>query len=155
MVSTATFFGLGASQIVVLDTYHKFMYTTLHCDFQSDYHMQLIQVAKLTQNDCAFLISHSGKNKEFIRIANILLENNVPIIGMTSYRDSPLDKISDITLFSVAEETKYRPEVMSAMIAQITLIDSLFMIYSIADNQKNSAVRRQVRSIIKDTRSEL
>ncbi|MGO2083036.1 MurR/RpiR family transcriptional regulator [Vagococcus sp.] len=150
---TVTFFGLGASQIVALDAYHKFLRTTLQCNFQSDYHMQLMAAAKLDKNDCGIIISHSGRNTEMMRIGQILSDNNVPIICITSHIDSPLAKLANITLLSVAEETNYRPETMSAMIAQLSIVDCLFMIYSMADNKLNKVIREQVREVIQDTRA--
>lgn len=146
------FFGLGGSQIVALDAYHKFMRTSLDGEYQSDYHLQLMLATKLTEHDCAIVISHTGRNREILQLCELLQENQVPIICITSYASSPLAKIAKVTLLAFAEETSYRSEAVSAMQAQFSLVDSLFMLYSVANFSNNSQARKKIREAIKKTR---
>lgn len=146
------FFGLGGSQIVALDAYHKFLRTDLDSHFQNDYHMQLMFAAKLTPQDCAIVISHTGRNRETMQILKVLQKNQVPIIAITSYAASPLAKDSAVALIACAEETSYRSEALSAMQAQFSLVDTLFMLYSVAKYDENNLIRQKVRDTIKETR---
>lgn len=146
------FYGLGGSLVVAMDAYHKFMRTSLPCEFQIDYHLQLMSAAKLTKNDCAVIVSHTGRNHDTLRLCEILVENEVPIICITSYAGSPIAKLSKCSLIAVAEETEYRSEAISAMQAQFSLVDSLFMIYSVAEYKENEVARKKIRQIIETTR---
>lgn len=148
----AAFFGLGGSQVVALDAFHKFIRTSLPCEFQNDYHMQLMLASKLTSKDCAIVISHTGRNQEILHLCELLKENHVPIICITSYAASPLAQAAKVALIAFAEETAYRSEAMSAMQAQFSLVDCLFMLYSVTNYEANSRVRQKIRDAIKETR---
>lgn len=148
---TCGLFGLGASAVMVLNAYHRFIRTSLNCGYAIDYHMQLMNAGRLSKKDCALIVSHTGKNKDVLRIVEILKENHVPIISITSNASSPLAKKSDIVLVSVSEETKFRPEAVSSMISQIMLIDTLFTLYAIKIDH-DVAYFKRIREIVNTTR---
>ncbi len=62
------FFGVGGSEIVAADAYHKFLRSPISVVHSADYHIQLMEAALLTPEDCALLISHTGKSKETIEL---------------------------------------------------------------------------------------
>lgn len=144
-------FGLGGSYVVLLNAYHRFIRTSINCMLSSDFHMQLMNAANMTSDDCALIVSHSGKNTDILRIVKLLKQNNVPIIAITSNASSPLANQSDITLISISEETKYRPEAVSSLVSQMTLIDSLFMGYALKVDD-NPEYFTRTRATINDTR---
>lgn len=137
---------------MVLNAYHRFIRTSLECRFSFDYHMQLMNAGKLTKEDCALIVSHTGKNKDILRIVDILKANKVPIISITSNASSPLAKKSDIVLISISEETKFRPEAVSSTISQMMLIDTLFMLYAVKIDS-DSSYFEQVRDVVNTTRT--
>ncbi|MFP3156046.1 MurR/RpiR family transcriptional regulator [Lachnospiraceae bacterium ZAX-1] len=149
---TFALFGLGGSSVITLEAYHKFLRTPLNCCYNQDFHMQLMQAAKMTEKDVALIVSHTGRNKEVLKIAQILKEKKIPIICITSYPGSPLATLSTVALVSIAEETTYRPEAVSSMVAQLALVDSLFLIY--ANHQKAGTLDtiKKIRNVIRDTR---
>ncbi len=63
------FFGVGGSEIVATDAYHKFLRSPIATSHSTDYHIQLMEASLLTEKDCAVLISHTGQSKETIHIA--------------------------------------------------------------------------------------
>lgn len=150
--NTLALFGLGGSSVITLEAYHKFLRTPLKCFFNQDYHIQLMTAATLNENDVALVVSHTGRNKEVLEIVSILQGNHVPIIAITSSPSSPLAQNSNVTLLSIAEETNYRPESISSTVAQLTIVDALFLIY--ANHQKADAVKtiEKIREVIKTTR---
>lgn len=150
--TTCGFFGMGGSAVVALNAYHKFLRMPIHCFHHEDFHIQLMQAAKMTAKDCAFVISHTGRNKDTMELINVLKKNNVPIIGITSYAGSPLAQASDIALISISEETFYRPEAISSVVSQLSIIDTLFLIYGIKMKTKAQKSIDKVREIIQETR---
>ncbi len=148
---TCGIFGLGASQVVAMSAYHRFTRSSLECMFVQDFHLQLLNVARLTPDDCALIISHTGNNKDTFRIAEIAKHNKVPIITITSNLTSPLAKISDVVLLSVSDETNFRPEAVSSLVSQITLVDALFIMYSIKIDNSEEYLRK-LRKVIQATR---
>ena len=70
-----TFFGVGGSNVVAYDAYHKFLRSPLHCQYATDYHIQLMQASLLDENDCAVIITHTGLTKEALQIAETAKKN--------------------------------------------------------------------------------
>lgn len=150
---TIAFFGLGASSIVAQDGFHKFLRSDKKPYYIADYHMQLMAATKLTAHDCAVVISHSGENKDTLQIISELKKNDVRIIGITSYGNSTLTNLVDVCLLSISDETKYQNEALHAIIAQISLVDTLFLITAVHDEKQTSNVFKEIRHTINRTRT--
>ena len=144
-------FGLGGSYSIIQNALQRFIRTSLECRVYNDFHTQLLSCSRLTNEDCALIVSHSGRNIDIMRIVDILKKHNVPIITITSDITSPLAKQSDVVFSSISEEIKYRPEALSSTISQLMIVDTLFTLYSLkVDHEKNHF--KEVRSIINSTR---
>lgn len=144
-------FGLGGSYSIIQNALQRFIRTSLECRVYNDFHTQLLSCSRFTNEDCAFIVSHSGRNIDIMRIVDILKKHNVPIITITSDITSPLAKQSDVVFSSISEEIKYRPEALSSTISQLMIVDTLFTLYSLkVDHEKNHF--KEVRSIINSTR---
>lgn len=144
-------FGLGASSVMVQHAYHRFFRTSINCSQATDFHMQMMTAGKLTDKDCALIISHTGRNKDILRIVEILNERHVPIISITSNAASALAKKSDAFIFYISEETKFRPEAISSVTSQMMLIDTLFTLFSLRIDNSEEYFER-IRKIVNTTR---
>lgn len=144
-------FGLGASRIIGEAACQRFLRTSLDTRFFSDYHMQLMLSGTLGKEDCALIISHTGKNKDILRIADILSENKVPTIVITSCASAPLVRKCDVFLFCVSEETKFRPEAISSSISHLMLVDTLFTLYA-TKVDSDPEYFTKIRKIVNSTR---
>lgn len=147
------FFGIGGSSIVAFNAYHKFLRTPLDVIAHPDYDIQLMQAVKLGKKDAAVVISHSGRNKDTLLIAQKLKENGVKVIAITAFSDSLLAKNADLVLLSLAEEINFRSESMSSLIAQITIIDTLFTLVGSQLSAPTQNVVDTMRNVIEETRS--
>lgn len=148
------FFGLGGSSAVALDSFHKFLRTPIQCRYISDYHMQLMNAGLLTKKDCAFIISHTGLNKDTISIAKRAKESGAKVIVLTSYPLSPLAKLADIVLISTAEEITWRSESLSTRLSQLCIMDALFVLIMFNDETKANDSLRKIRHAISYTREQ-
>ncbi|CAH1853012.1 MurR/RpiR family transcriptional regulator [Convivina intestini] len=146
------FFGIGGSSIVAFNAYHKFLRTPLNVVSHPDYDIQLMQAVKLTDQDAAIVISHSGRNEDTLLIAQMLKEHGVPTIAITSFFDSPLTHLADLVLLSLAEEVNFRSESMSSLIAQLTIIDTLFTLVGSQLPKETQIVVDNLRQVIEETR---
>ncbi|MDD3367224.1 MAG: MurR/RpiR family transcriptional regulator, partial [Sphaerochaetaceae bacterium] len=75
MMSTAQrvyIFGLGGSNIVAQDAFHKFIRMGLNCVMAEDYHLQLMLASQSSKECVALLFSHTGTNMDTIAIAHEL-----------------------------------------------------------------------------------
>lgn len=145
-------FGIGGSSIVTLNGYHKLLRTPLNVQQHPDYAIQLMQAVRMNHQDCAVVVSHSGRNRDTLNIAAKLKENDVPIIAITSFANSPLAKLADICFVSLAEEVNFRAESMSSLIAQLTIMDSLFTLVGSRLGQDSQHVLEDIRNAIDETR---
>lgn len=146
--NVVSFFGIGGSHAVAQDMFHKFLRTPVHCQNVSDYHLQLMNASLLTPKDCAFIISHTGTTKETLEIAKAVKVTRAKIVVMTSYPSSPLTEYADIVLSCTAEETSYRSEALTSRIAQLAIIDSLFVLVMFRNQEKANESLKKIRTVI-------
>jgi len=142
------FFGSGGSGIIAMDGYHKFIRSGIPVLFNSDSHIQLMSASLLTEKDVAILISHSGTTKDIIQVLQILKGNGVKTISITNFAKSPLSEGADIALYTVAEETDYRSEALSSRIAQLSILDSLYVNVMIAKKEASQESLHKMRKAI-------
>lgn len=146
------FYGLGGSSIIAMDAFHKFARTGIEVFASIDYHFQLVSASRLTENDVAVIISHSGSNKDAIQILKTAKQNGAKTIGITGYPKSPIGLETDIPLFTCSEETEYRSEALSSRIGQLSLIDALYVNVMILNKNKAKKSLKKVREAIAKTR---
>lgn len=151
MINTSNrlfFFGVGGSEIVATDAYHKFLRSPISVFHSSDYHIQLMEAALLTPEDCAILISHTGKSKETIHIAEASKNAGAKIIVVTSQANSPLAKLGDVVFISISEEIEFRSEALASRISQLSIMDSLYVIFMFLNRKESQESIAKVRRVI-------
>ncbi|WP_425807758.1 MurR/RpiR family transcriptional regulator [Desulfitobacterium sp. Sab5] len=121
------FYGLGGSAPVAMDAYHKFVRVGIPCIALTDPHLQVISARLLSPKGVAFGISHSGSNKDIVESLKAAREAGALTICLTNYPKAPVTKVSDICLISSSRESHFRSEAMSSRIAQLSIIDTLFV----------------------------
>ena len=121
------FYGLGGSAPIAMDAYHKFMRVGIPCVALTDPHLQVISARLLKPGAVVFGISHSGSNKDIVESLRVARLAGATTICLTNYPKSPVTKESDICLISSSRESHYRTEAMSSRIAQLSMIDTLFV----------------------------
>ncbi|MEE2577607.1 SIS domain-containing protein, partial [Pseudomonas aeruginosa] len=65
-------------------------------------------------------------NKDVLDAVKTAKSLGAGTIGITSYQKSPLTQISDVVLYTSTRETAFRTEAMSARLAQLSVIDTLY-----------------------------
>ncbi|ERL65356.1 MurR/RpiR family transcriptional regulator [Schleiferilactobacillus shenzhenensis] len=145
-------YGLGASNLVALDGYHKFLRTALPVAYAADFHMQLMSITHLTKRDAAVVISHSGEDRDALALTAIASQHHVPLIVITGAPHSTVAKQAAVVLVAVAEESQYRPEALHALIAEMTLMDTLFMLSALRTGSQTAPLYQEIRAVIDQTR---
>ncbi len=119
--------GLGGSNIIACDAYHKMIRTGLVCQYSGDYHMQLMLASQGRRDDVALLISHTGSGHDTLALAEELKANGCRLIVMTSNPRSPLAKATDLVIAVNAGRSSVVAESFSARITTLVLIDVLYV----------------------------
>jgi DNA-binding MurR/RpiR family transcriptional regulator len=145
-------FGFGGSNILALDGFHKFIRTGLSVSAQSDSHLQLMSASQMKEGDVAILISHTGQTKDILDIFETVKEHNVTTIGITGFTKSPLSKRVDIPLYTLSDETDYRSEALASRIAQLSLLDALYVNVMMALEESGKQSIQKMREAIRTQR---
>ena len=146
------FYGNGGSGIIAMDAQHKFIRTGLRSTSYSDAHLQIMSASQLSSSDVAVLISHSGTNKDMLRVADIARDTGATTIAITNLATSPLSKKVDIPLYTVSQETDFRSEALASRIAQLSLVDALYVNIMIARKEKSKHSLQLMREAISSKR---
>ncbi|MBM6967770.1 MurR/RpiR family transcriptional regulator [Pseudoramibacter alactolyticus] len=119
-------YGVGASGAIALDAYHKFGGIGLDVCTYPDPHLMNITCSHAAPDDLMLAISHTGESNEVLHAVRIAKERGVTVIGLTSFTNSTLAKLSDLYLLSSTNDKKYHSEAMASRIVQLTIVDILY-----------------------------
>lgn len=120
-------YGVATSSIVAQDFYQKLIRIGKNCTAFADSHMQITSASTLTSSDVAVAVSYSGETPETIDALACAKDAGAFTISITSYRSSAISALADITLYSSSLEEGMRRGDMASRIAQLHIIDILFM----------------------------
>ena len=118
------FFGLGTSGSVARDAENKFFRFNLPVSFHDDVLMMRMLASTGSAGDVFFVISHTGRTKEIIYIAEIASNNGATVIALTS-SSSPLTAVSSIALEVDVPENTDEYMAMTSRIVHLVVLDVL------------------------------
>lgn len=142
------FYGNGGSGTIALDACHKFVRTGITTNAYIDSHLQIMAAAQLKKGDVAILISHSGLNKDILDVLDVAKENGAFTIAITSFAKTPLSERVDVPLYTVSEETEYRSEALASRLAQLSIIDALFVNFMKERKEETNLALQKIRKAI-------
>jgi RpiR family transcriptional regulator, repressor of rpiB and als operon len=129
------FYGLGGSAQIARDVSHKFLRIGLRSQVFDDAHMMMMSASLLGEGDVAIAFSHSGSTSAVIDAIKLARKNGARTIAVTNYADSPVAKLVDVVLCSTAQNSPLLGENATARIAQLNLLDALFVATAQRDRQ--------------------
>jgi DNA-binding MurR/RpiR family transcriptional regulator len=130
-------YGFGASAFVAFDLQQKLHRIGLTCFAWNDTHIALTSAAVLTDADVAVGISHTGSTAETVEALRVARETGATTVALTNFPRSPITEVADHVLTTAARETTFRSGAMASRIAQLTVIDCLFI--GVAQHHVDSA----------------
>ncbi len=81
----------------------------------------------LGPSDVALGISHTGASRDVTDALARARSHGATTICITHRPSSPITKVSDVVLVTAAQQTAFRSEASSSRIAQLTIIDTLYV----------------------------
>jgi len=120
--------GLGGSNAVAQDAWHKLVRTGIPCEAPMDFHLQLMVASQALPGSLVILFSHTGSNTDTLALADEAKRSGATIVVVTSQPKSPLARKAEIVLVSKTPRVRYVSEAWSARIAQLALVDSLYVL---------------------------
>lgn len=146
------FIAAGGSAIVAEDAVNKFLRIGIPAYMYPDSNMQRMMASVLDAQDVAIAISHTGMTLSTIETLGIAREAGATCIVITNYGRSPVQKYSDITLYTSSMETSYKGEALSSRIAQLTLLDTLMTAVSFRNDAYYYGNLQKTRKALEDTK---
>ena len=144
------FFGVGASSIVALDAQYKFMRINMDASMYFDTDMQLTAASNLGEGDVAIGITNSGRTIDTVKALKIAKGNGAKTICITQFGDSPVLEYADVRLHMAVVESNFRSGAMASRIAQLSIIDALFV--GVARKRYNQVIDylEKTREVVSD-----
>jgi DNA-binding MurR/RpiR family transcriptional regulator len=121
------FYGLGGSAQIARDVAHKFLRVGIRAAVYDDSHMMAMSAGLLGPGDVAVAFSHSGRSAGVVEAAQLARGNGAAVIAVTNYEAAPLAEIADAVLCSAAQGSPLTGENAAARIAQLNIMDALFV----------------------------
>ncbi|WP_127503855.1 MurR/RpiR family transcriptional regulator [Actinoplanes solisilvae] len=120
-------YGVGASAFVAGDFQQKLHRIGRIAYAWSDTHVALTSAALLDERDVAFGISHTGTTTDTIDAFAEAGRHGARTVALTNFPKSPITRVADLVLTTAARETTFRSGAMASRLAQLTVIDCLFV----------------------------
>jgi len=148
---TIAFFGLGSSAAVAHDAMNKFFRFNIPVIYSDDIVVQRMSCMNCNEQDVVVLISHTGRTKNLVQLAQLARENGAVVLAITS-ENSPLSREATLALLlDVPEDTDiYMP--MVSRLAQLTVIDVLATGFILRRGAKFRTNLQRVKEALKESR---
>ena len=120
-------FGIGASQFVAQDLHHKLFRIGRNAFLLADPHEAWTAALLSPAGTVALGFSHSGATADTVRFLEIARDAGALTVALTGAPDSPLAGAADECLVARARESRLRAGAMVSRIAQLAIVDCLFL----------------------------
>ncbi len=121
-------YGVGASGYVALDLQQKLQRIGKPAFAWPDAHMAITSAALLGPDDVAVALSHTGTTADTIDALREAGGHGARTVAITNFPRSPITVGAGFVLLTAARETAFRSGAMTSRIAQLTVVDCLFVV---------------------------
>lgn len=139
------FVGAGNSGWVCMDAALKLMKAGVQASAYVDQHSQLVAACLLGPGTAVVGISHSGATMDTVQAMETAKKGGAATICITGTPKSPITRLADVRLFTSAKETGFKTEAMTSRIAQLAIIDTLFVNVGLRRGREAAAGIQRVR----------
>jgi DNA-binding MurR/RpiR family transcriptional regulator len=133
------FYGIGSAGPVAVDAYYRMLRIGINCVVSIDSHMQAVGAALAGPHVAVVAISHSGSTKETVDALRLAKQAGAKTICITNYGRSPIQAYADVVLYTAAAETMFRTEAMTSRIAELSIVDALYVCVALANVERSLA----------------
>jgi DNA-binding MurR/RpiR family transcriptional regulator len=120
-------YGVGASGLVAVDLQIKLQRIARPAYAWPDPHMAATSAALRGKGDVAVGLSHTGTTVDTIDALTEARAHGATTVAITNFPWSPITDVADFVLLTAARETAFRSGAMTSRIAQLTVVDCLFV----------------------------
>lgn len=147
-------FGVGASNAGAQDLAQKLLRIGHVALAFHDAHDALVSAALVEQGDVAIGFSHNGRTRETMAFLSAARRNGAHTVAVTNVPDSPLAEQAESVLRTAVRETTFRSGAMASRIAQLTIIDYLFVGVARGRYDRTVQALKSTYEIVKELRDD-
>lgn len=119
--------GAGYSGLVGRDFHYKLTEIGKISYYDSDTHVQMTNISVMEPEDVIFVISHKGNSQDIYNVVRMGKNRGLRVVSLTRLVDNPISNLADVKLHTVAEDVAFRSTAISSRIAQLSIIDVLYI----------------------------
>lgn len=146
------FYGVGGSAQIARDVAHKFLRIGRRVHVYDDPHLMVMSASVLGPDDVVVAFSHSGATEAVLHPAELAKERGATVIALTNYLSSPLTELADLVLASTSRGGPILGENAAARIAQLNILDVLFVALAQRNRKKATSNLKQTMAAVKSKR---
>jgi DNA-binding MurR/RpiR family transcriptional regulator len=145
-------YGVGASAFVALDFQQKLHRIGQVAFAWPDPHVALTSAALLDSGDVAVGISHSGATRDTLDALALARRRGATTVALTNFPRSPLAGVAHHVLTTAARETTFRSGATASRLAQLTVVDCIFVGVAQRTYERSQAALRVTHEAVRDRR---
>jgi DNA-binding MurR/RpiR family transcriptional regulator len=126
------FYGIGSAGPIAVDAYYRMLRIGVNAVVCIDSHMQAVSATLTGPGVVVVTISHSGSTRETVDATRLAKQVGAHTICITNYAKSPITAYADVVLYTAAAETMFRTEAMTSRIAELSIVDALYVCVALA-----------------------
>jgi len=134
--------GVGTSGPIAHMMYNRLFRIGVNCIVETDSYLQLMQASLLGPQDVVVAISQTGSSVDPVLTLKEAKKHGATTIAICGNAAAPLTMEADIVLLSVSREL--RPEAVASRIAQIAIIEALYVTLAMRDIDRTSENERRI-----------
>ncbi|MDC9825318.1 MurR/RpiR family transcriptional regulator [Devosia sp. ZB163] len=139
--------GVGASSLVARDFSYKLLKIGRTVLLDNDSHIQISNASTLNHEDVLIALSYTGASLETLRIAELARARGATVISITGMQPNPLLELSNIQLYTIADEERVRSSAITSRDAQLMLTDMLFILLLRRQPHANDFIHRSEAAV--------
>ncbi len=121
--------GVGSAGLVAAEGALKLRKLGVDAITHLDVHLQAMSVSNLDARDVVVAVSHSGRTKDVLESVHLARGVGATTIAITGVAASPLAHAAHVVLPTVSYDTGFQVEPMASTIAQLAIVQLLFLAY--------------------------
>ena len=147
------FYGLGGSAQVARDAACKFLRIGLRGSAFDDGLMMLMSASLLQKGDVAVAFSYTGQTLIVLEAVRQARKNGAHVIAITNSPGSRLTQVAHVVLCATVEDSPLTGENGAARVAQLNLLDALFMAVARSNPTATEANLSRTMSVVRTQRA--
>lgn len=140
--------GSAGSGLAAQDLQQKLLRIGYQANAWTDAHLALTSAAVLPPGAVALAFSHTGETEEAISTIEVSARSGAFTVAITNFPESPLAQLADAVLTTASRETRFRYGTMSSRMAQLMIVDVIFLGVAQRRPEKTSAALAQTLAAV-------